>query len=190
MKTPDAKRSGNSAFRNQHSELNIPSAVCVERAAPLSCFEHAMTLLRKRLRLFAAAWLIFQATSLSALVPRACCLAHQGHVAAATDAADREEQASVSHCAEPAESATASAPHAAQGHDRSARPAQTPRDECAIRGTCGGPAAALFSVISTEGVLATSLRVSADFPPAGAPIAPRDQLIGQFDPPEAPPPRT
>jgi hypothetical protein len=149
-----------------------------------------MTLLRRRLRFFAAAWLIFQATSLSALVPRACCVAHQGHMAVATDAADHEEQASASHCAEPAESATASAPHAAQGHDRSARPAQTPRDQCAIRGTCGGPAAALFSVISTEGVLATSPTVSAGFPPAGAPIAPRDQPIGRFDSPDAPPPRT
>ena len=149
-----------------------------------------MTLFRRRLRVLAAAWLLFQATSLSALVPRACCLAHQGHLAVATDAADHEEQASASHCAEPAESATASSPHARQGHDRSARPAQPPRDECAISGTCGGPAAALFTVISTEGVLATSLTVSADFPSAGAPLAPRDQPIGQFDPPDAPPPRT
>jgi len=146
-----------------------------------------MSLVRRHVRPFAAAWLVFQATALSALVPRACCLAHDAHMAAVAAASTTEEQAPDSHCARPAESRTASASPAA--HDHSARPAQTPRDECAIRGTCGGPAAALFSLISTDGVLTASLGTAADFPPAGAALVPHDQLTARFESPDAPPPR-
>src|SRR6185503_2296011 len=108
-------------------------------------------------------WLVFQATSLSALVPRECCLAHQGHPAVATTMADNEEQAPASHCAEPAEKAAAASTHAGHGSTHSARPTESRRPECAIRGTCGGPAAALFSVISTEGVLTRSVSTPFDF---------------------------
>jgi hypothetical protein len=146
-----------------------------------------MTRLRRRLRLFAAAWLIFQATSWSALVPRACCLAHDAHLAGQAMAASSDEQAAGSHCARPSESATANAPHAA--HHHTAPPTESRRHECAIRGTCGGPAAALFSVISTEGVLVSSVSAPADFPPAGAALVPHDQLIRQFEAPDSPPPR-
>jgi hypothetical protein len=148
-----------------------------------------MTLFRRHLRAFAAVWLVFQATSLSALVPRSCCLAHDAHLGAVTAAAtSTEEPAAAAHCAKPAESATTASPHA--GHDQSARPAGSPRHECAIRGTCGGPAAALFSVISTEGVLASSLTAAVAFFRAGAPLVSHDQLISHFEPPDAPPPRT
>jgi hypothetical protein len=146
-----------------------------------------MRLFRRRLRLFAAAWLVFQATSLSALVPRACCLAHDAHLAALTATATTDEQVPVSHCAKPAGSATANSPHAA--HHHTAPPAESKRHECAIRGTCGGPAAALFSVISTEGVLVSSVTAPADFPPAGAALVSHDQLIRQFETPDSPPPR-
>jgi hypothetical protein len=49
-----------------------------------------MRFLRRRLRLFVVAWLLFQVTSLSAFVPRDCCAAHRP-VAEATD-----------HCHKPA----------------------------------------------------------------------------------------
>ena len=146
-----------------------------------------MSLFRRHLRPFAAAWLVFQATSLSALVPRACCLAHDAHLASVA-AANNDEQTADAHCAKPAESATAPSSHAAAHH--TTRPTESPRNECAIRGTCGGPAAALFSVISTEGVLATPIAAATDFPPAGAALVPHDQLIRQFEPPDAPPPRS
>jgi len=146
-----------------------------------------MTPFRQRLRLFTAAWLLFQATSWSALVPRACCLAHDPHSASLATAATDDEQAS-EHCAKPAESAAAASPHS--GHHQTAPPpTESPRNDCAIRGTCGGPAAALFTVISIEGVPATPFIASADFPPAGAPLLSRDQPIRQVEPPDAPPPR-
>jgi hypothetical protein len=145
-----------------------------------------MTPYRRRLRFFAAAWLLFQAVSLSALVPHACCLAHEAAVVtSATQGADTP----ASHCAESADSETPSSAHAGHGHHHSARPSESPRDECAIRGTCGGPAAALFTVISTEGVLTRFVTAPAEFPPAGTPIVSHDRLTGQFEPPDAPPPR-
>jgi hypothetical protein len=127
-----------------------------------------MTLFRRRLRVVAIAWLLFQATSLSALVPRACCLAHEAALATAPTCHEMQT---------------------GQGHDHSAHQTQTPVHECAIRGMCGGPAAAMLTLLSTQGVLAASAGVRIDVPPAGAPIVSRDQLILQFEPPDAPPPR-
>ena len=119
---------------------------------------------RRHLRVIAAAWVLFQAASLSALVPRACCLAHQGHQAASTE--------KKSNC-----------------HEHSTAADQAPNEECAIRGTCGGPAAALFAVLSNYGVLTNSFSGLTDLPLAGATLSARDQLIGQFASPDAPPPR-
>src|SRR4051794_31526013 len=123
-----------------------------------------MTLYRRRLRVFATAWLIFQAVSLSVLVPRACCLAHQDAVVTSAHGTET----SAPHCAKPAGTQAATSPHASHGH--SPRPTESSRHECAIRGTCGGPAAALFAVISTEGVLTQSVNAPAEFSPAGTPI--------------------
>ena len=149
-----------------------------------------MTLFRRHLRLFAAAWLVFQATSLSALVPRACCLAHTAHQAVPEPSAGEQEQAAASHCAKPPGTTNAASTHAAHGSSHSAGPSESPRHECAIRGTCGGPAAALFSVISTEGVLTRSVSTPVDFLQVGTRIVDRDRLIRHFEPPDSPPPRT
>ncbi len=123
-----------------------------------------MTPFRRRLRVLATAWILFQAVSLSALVPRACCLAHQGH-----QAASNEKKPNCHEHSTPADNA--------------------PTEECAIRGTCGGPAAALFTVLSNYGVLTNSFYGLTYLPLAGATLSPRDQLIRQFASPDAPPPR-
>ena len=54
---------------------------------------------------------------------------------------------------------------------------------------CGGPAAALFTVISTEGVLTRSIATPLDFLEAPTPVVNREQPTLQFEPPDAPPPR-
>jgi len=145
-----------------------------------------MTLFRRRLRIVTIAWLLFQATSLSALVPRACCLAHDAALAAASTC---HEKPPVPHCPEARHDEMPCAMHAGHGHDHSAQQTQTPVHECAIRGTCGGPTAAMLTLLSTQGVLTGSTSARIDFPPAGAPIVSRDQLILQFETPDAPPPR-
>jgi|SRR4051812_315540 hypothetical protein len=146
-----------------------------------------MTLFRRHVRSVATAWLLFQATSLSALVPRACCLAHDAAVAASVTC---HEQTAVPHCHDAASDAAMCPMHARNGHDHSAQQTDKPRaHECAIRGTCGGPAAAMLTLLSTQGVLTASAAVWIDVPPAGDPIGSPNHLLARFESPDAPPPR-
>jgi len=138
-----------------------------------------MILFRKRLRLLSAAWILFQVTSLSTLVPRACCLAHQ-------------HQAQTPGCHDASAQAQTSAPmHHSHGHahEQAVPAGQAPAHECTLRGTCGGPAAALLALLSTDGVLTDSIASPADFELAGKTPPSTDQLIPRLEPPDAPPPR-
>jgi hypothetical protein len=96
-----------------------------------------MALFRRHLRSFAIAWILFQATSLSALVPRACCLAHQ--MAVLPDCHEQAvEQASMS-----AQSEAAPTMHHHHDHMQEQEPSQptpTPAHDCslstAVAGSC------------------------------------------------------
>ena len=145
-----------------------------------------MVLFRRHLRVFATAWILFQATSLSALVPRACCLAHQ--MAALADCHD-QAQPTVTTATDAMPAMHHS--HGHMGHPQEQPPAAPrPRHDCALRGTCGGPAAAMFALLSTDGVLTHSLIATVDFLATESVHASADQLIPQFESPDAPPPRT
>jgi hypothetical protein len=150
-----------------------------------------MTAIRRRLRILATAWILFQATSLSALVPRACCLTHQGHQASSNEKKTNcHEEAPAPHCPMPAADGAPCPMHRGHdAHERSTPADHAPDEECAIRGTCGGPAAALFAVLSNYGVLTNSFSALTYLPLAGATVSARDQLIRQFASPDAPPPR-
>jgi hypothetical protein len=146
-----------------------------------------MTLLRRRLRLAAAAWILFQAATLSALVPRACCLAHDS----AKPSSNCHDKA-IPHCPMAGDDGGPCAMHQAHMHghaDHAAADAQVPADECALRGTCGGPAAALFALLSTHGVLTDPYLTLAESPLVGATLPSATQLIRRFASPDAPPPR-
>lgn len=142
-----------------------------------------MAAFRQHLRLLSAAWIVFQVTSLSTLVPRACCMAHQAKPA------DCHDQAPVQ------DSATQSASGSMHGHEHmhqqtAPAPANSaPAHDCALRGTCGGPAAALLALLSTDGVLAEPIASPGDSLLAVATRSAADQLIPQFESPDAPPPR-
>jgi hypothetical protein len=90
-----------------------------------------------------------------------------------------------------AEDGTAGPMHHSHGHmHEQAAPANaTPSEECALRGTCSGPAAALLALLSTDGVLTDSIVSQNDFPSAGKAFPSTEQLIRQFASPDAPPPR-
>jgi hypothetical protein len=141
--------------------------------------------IRRRLRLLSAAWILFQVTSLSTLVPRACCMAHQAKPA------DCHEQASVED--DVAAQAKATAPmhhgHGQMDQQQTAPTNSMPAHECALRGTCGGPAAALLALLSTDGILTDSIASLTDFPFTGQTLPATDQLVRQFESPDAPPPR-
>jgi hypothetical protein len=76
-----------------------------------------MKTIRRHLRAWATTWLVVQALSLSAFVPRDCCAAHSQHKTPAPQTADDP----------------ACPMHAAKESD----------PECTLRGTCNGPMLAL-----------------------------------------------
>ena len=121
-----------------------------------------MSSLRQLLRPWAAAWLVFQVLSLSALLPYDCCAAHRR---AASD--------KVQECHE-------------QAPDEREKP--SPDETCSMRGSCKGPIA-LIRLLSEHGVLTDSLAVRPDVDaPADARLSP-DTLIRRFAAPDPPPPR-
>ena len=137
-----------------------------------------MAIVRRHLRLLATTWILFQATSLSALVPRACCLSHDAAMAKA--AVDCHQLTTAPHSMHHMQGAT---------HQHAAQPVQKPTADCAIRGTCGGPLAAMFAIFSTQGVLTDRIDSLPALDWTTATLVATDQLIGLSAPPDAPPPR-
>jgi hypothetical protein len=120
-----------------------------------------MTLLRRHLRLWVAAWIVLQATSLTAFVPRECCIAHRVPVHA-------EETDESCHRPEPAGESM---------------------PDCAMRSTCNGPLAVLAALLSPHAVLGERAGdATIAVTPAPQPAA-FDQPRSLALPPEAPPPR-
>ena len=143
-----------------------------------------MQSIRCGLRLWVATWLIVQVASLSALVPRDCCAAHR----AATKARPACHQApavAVTHCPMPARSGTACPMHG--GHD--AATADRSGDGCAMRGSCKGPMAALFTLLSNYGPLTVPFQLQPDVYARSAPVRAGETLVTLLVPPDSPPPR-
>ena len=147
-----------------------------------------MLFFRRHIRSLTTAWILFQAASLSALVPRVCCLAHHANVA--MPSADCHDQAPAPHCSAPADDMTCAMHH---GHGapagRSEPSDKKPGHDCAIRGMCDGPMAALLTIFATHGVLTDSFEALPDLRTTFTARSASDQLIGLFVPPDAPPPR-
>ena len=74
-------------------------------------------------------------------------------------------------------------------HEQAVPASQAPAHECTLRGTCGGPAAALLALLSIDGVLTDPNASPVDLDLAGKALPSTDQLTPQFEPPDAPPPR-
>jgi hypothetical protein len=132
-----------------------------------------MAFLRRNLRVFVAAWLMVQAASLNALVPRDCCLAHRP---AATSC--HEPAVSATHCPMRATGAAPCAMH--RGPVRAA---------CALSSACDGPMAALFTLLSNHGTLPAATATLPDAAVTSPVIAVRENVTGRFEPPDSPPPR-
>src|SRR4030095_12849806 len=97
-----------------------------------------MTLLRRRVRTVAFAWLLCQVASLSAFVPEQCCISHAAEAAAKVKAAACHEDA---------------APPAPKDGDACPlHPGRTQHDCSATPNACDGPGAQLlifFAFVST-----------------------------------------
>lgn len=136
---------------------------------------------RRHLRSFVLVWLVFQAATLSALVPSGCCPAHERAERKDTDCHGTGEDL----C--PMKSATGEEcpMHAARA---SATP-ESAQADCILMAPCHAPATALALLLPVAGVLTDS----ADLTDAGVarlapPVAPRVLIVTvPFD---TPPPRS
>jgi hypothetical protein len=127
-----------------------------------------MASLRRNMRAFAAAWLLFQVTWLLALVPRDCCAGHRP----AAPKVSCHESAAGTHT-----------PTA----DLDARPL-TPVD-CRMGGACDGPMAALFALLSNHGILPDSTAIAPNVDVRRVSAVAVGHTAGRFQPPDPPPPR-
>ena len=147
-----------------------------------------MSALRQHLRFWVTTWLVFQVVSLSALVPRDCCAAHriatEKEKSCHEDAAAAPASADGDHCPMPDKAGQACSMHGT-AHDGD----QSPARKCTMQGTCEGPLAAVFVIISNHGVLAQTLQLAHDLTVTAAPNPAREELVSRFTPPASPPPR-
>jgi len=144
-----------------------------------------MAAIRTRLRVAVVAWLLAQAATLAAFVPRDCC---EGHAHARAEAqvppgtTCHRQVTPVVECPMPGPDGTPCPMH--RGH------ANTPSSkECRMTGSCPGPSAALLAVLSNHGVLADIATATPDAG-AGQAVAPiAERVTPFFTPPDSPPPR-
>ena len=125
-----------------------------------------MTLFRRHLRLWVAAWLTFQVVSLSAFVPRDCCAAHRPPA---------QEQAADPVCHHP---------------QQASEPAPEPTPECALRDGCNGPLSILGALLSPHAVLVEPTSNESVALVATTHLRPLETPIARTTPPDAPPPRS
>ena len=126
---------------------------------------------RRHLRVLATAWLLLQAASLSAIVPRDCCAAHRGD--AARGARNCHQPATVQP----------------DSHAHHHTPPPVDRESCALRGSCGGPMAGFLAQLSLQGVLGQPPQLSRPLVIEAYPAQTREHLTSRLVPPDSPPPR-
>jgi hypothetical protein len=138
-----------------------------------------MSAIRRQLRLGVMAWLVLQAASLSAFVPRDCCAAHKP--GDATPGCHEETSATV--CPMRSADGTACPMH------RESEPGSARGAECAMQGSCAGPMAALAALLSQHGVTPAALSIPLDLRTLPAAARAAEQVVSRFVPPDSPPPR-
>jgi hypothetical protein len=140
-----------------------------------------MTSFRHCLRLWAAAWLVFQVATLSALVPRDCCAAHK--------AQHEKPQSSTAVMDHSSHSGHHSMNHGVATDDAPETAPMAPA-ACVLRGTCRGPMSAVVALLSSQGVPPTDSFTVAPELRAGLIDGLASELaISRFAPPDPRPPR-
>jgi hypothetical protein len=147
-----------------------------------------MTAFRGRLRLCVAIWLVLQVASLSAFVPLDCCAAHRPPVSEAAPSCHDNPDAT--HCPMHGPDGQPCPMHGGHGAGHQAPPTSEPSNhDCALRGTCNGPMAALLTLLWQSGVLTDAVVAPPDFLGARVAAAPLEHLISFLAAPDSPPPR-
>lgn len=147
-----------------------------------------MTTFRRHLRLWVIVWLVFQAASLSALVPRDCCAAHRP----AADKTERtcHESAPATLCPMRSADGTPCPMHRDRGgHRDHHQSSQSSTSDCSLRGTCDGPMAAFFTQLSNHGVLPESFSAIPNVEVSSLSTPARESVVSRLESPDPPPPR-
>jgi len=149
-----------------------------------------MAFWRRRLHHFAILWLVWQLSTLTAIVPMDCCAGHRApgaHCAGSTAAMQCPMRgADGQPCPMHRPAASAHVDHAGHAGDHQAPP---PADACVMKGACGGPMAGFLALISNVAILPDAtvlpaLGESDDLRPVD------EQRLRRLDPPDSPPPRS
>jgi hypothetical protein len=120
-----------------------------------------MRRLRLRLRHLAAVWLLVQATSLAAFVPRECCKAHLPN-----------------------------APEVPACHKKAIATHANQSETCNLRARCEGPMAVLAAFLPTHGILPNPMALQPELPSRAVPLSSSERLIRRLSSPDTPPPRS
>jgi hypothetical protein len=140
-----------------------------------------MASVRGQLRFFVAAWLVFQAASLSALIPRDCCAAHRQ-----TPPSERPPCAGERPAAQcPMRSASETSCPMHRGDQRETSSSA----KCVLRGSCDGPMAGLFLLLSHHGVLANRAAMPLDLAVCESAGSPHENPATHLSAPDPHPPR-
>jgi hypothetical protein len=134
---------------------------------------------------WAFAWLSCQVASLSALLPAECCMAHHT-LAESTEPC--HESTPAESCPMRAVDGQACPMHTgAAHHDAAAQ--QNAEEQCAMRGTCNGPAVALAGLFAIPGVLVSQSQVRIDATSSMLTLMPL-RFASTLSPLDTPPPRS
>jgi hypothetical protein len=134
--------------------------------------------IRRHLRAWAVSWMVFQAASLSVLVPRDCCASHRP---ASPAPGCHQEAAPAPHCPMPAADGTPCPMHERNAHGS--------KDDCVLRGSCDGPAAALAVLLPGHSVPAERIAFLPHLASGGSVSPEHVNPVGHPVPPDTPPPR-
>ena len=134
-----------------------------------------MTLIRRRIRAVAFAWLLCQVASLSAFVPEQCCVTH-----AAQEVAKAKADACHDEAAPPAPKEGDACPmhHGSKSHDC-----------CKISNSCAGPGSQLLTLFANIGVLETRASSAVTIESIAVELSPFAPLLPRYTTPDAPPPK-
>jgi hypothetical protein len=129
-------------------------------------------MLRRQMRTWIVAWLLFQCVSVSALAVRDCCC--------------QPQEARAEHCQKQTP-ATYCPMRAADGSPCPMHQQSEP--DCVMRGTCSGPIAAVGVLFATWGIPVASFELLPDQSLRSAGDLPTQSTIESWPPADTPPPK-
>ena len=144
-----------------------------------------MRIIRRRLRTWATIWLVVQTGWVSALVPRDCCAVHQPATVKAESSC--HESAPATNCHMQSAGGAPCPMHRSQIEPGEHH--QSSSNHCSLRGSCDGPMAALFVLLSNHGILTQPATTIPNDGVSSASTRLCESVVSRLESPDPPPPR-